>query len=311
MDILTQGDPDLKEHLKRREYLIGRMKEWETDRPEAWETALEKLNLKEETCDLTEKFHEAVHARFSFSSYLALNLENGVKDSIVIHHSTWLGIILLMGVFAILHRFAKVDILQLLPWFLGASCVVLLLMVVVSKVQHRRLSNLSNVNERPESHAAKEDRAKTWCEQVSTIHQRCSSETTMLQSLQVCLFLLSYCFARIVVDRNNWQNEQTFAQTLRTCAAYVLLFLVLAYFLPRLVPNFLAVTALPPFVDPKNLEILFSRLLDDHLDSQDSLEKQGVEACHDIVYELADTLGGRSQLYQPLSRQGCRDLEHV
>jgi len=52
----------------------------------------------------------------------------------------------------------------------------------------------------------------------------------------------------------------------------IVLFLLLAYSLPHTVPNFLAVTALPPYVDPVNLEFMIKQLLDDHMDTQGKLE---------------------------------------
>merc|ERR1719219_2654206 len=94
----------------------------------------------------------------------------------------------------------------------------------------------------------------------------------MLRLLQVGLFFLCYCFSRILVDVHDWQNDTT--TTLLFVAVAIVLFLLLAYSLPRTVPDFLAVTALPPFVDPVNLEFLFKQLLDDHMDTPEALERR-------------------------------------
>merc|ERR1719219_264563 len=124
----------------------------------------------------------------------------------------------------------------------------------------------------------------------------------MLRLLQVGLFFLCYCFSRILVDVHDWQNDTT--TTLLFVAVAIVLFLLFAYSLPRTVPNFLAVTALPPFVDPVNLEFIIKQLLDDHMDIQGKLE-HGDGATHmssyGMVSELAEILGVRSQLDQTLS----------
>jgi len=272
----ASGDRDLKKHLAWREYLITHMLKWKTERPEVFSRALNDLKIDPNASDSNQQFQRAVDEHFSLSVYLSLNLENGVADSIQINFPTWLGIGLLMGFFALFHRYASIDILALQPWFLGASCMLLLSMGLTLKLQRRQIMQFTDARMNPntslDSSASSEtsahsEGAKTWLQQMCTVHERWSSERMMLRTLQICLFFLSYAFARVLVDYHDWETR--FTTTLFTASAFTVLFLLLAYALPRTVPDFLAVTALPPFVDPVNLEFLFKQLLDDHMSSQE------------------------------------------
>lgn len=306
-------DGELKKHVAEREYLIRHMLKWKTERPEVFSQALTDLEINSDASDSEQQFERAVNEHFSLSVYLALNLENGVMDSIQIHFSTWLGIIVLMGLFALLHRYAKTDLIAVLPWFLVASCLLFAAMVVILHRQRRQLTKFTKDRMRLDTPGATNSEsgrstgsegAKAWLQQMCTIHQKISSEQMLLRTLQICLFLLSYAFARVLVDYHDWLNE--FTTTLLIFSAFTILFLLLAYFLPRTVPDFLAVTALPPFVDPVNLEFFFKQLLDDHMDTQAILkpsDRASQMSHYDVVSELAEVMGVRSQLDQRLSTQ--------
>jgi len=249
------------------------------------------------------------------SVYLALNLENGVVDSIQIHSPTWGTIIFLLAMFALLHRFARVSIVALLPWFIAAACVLLLSMVVILRLQRRQITQFTDTCmklDAPElltatsGMATGSTEAKTWLQQMCTIHQNISSERMMLRCLQVGLFFICYCVARLLVDVSGWKTN--FETTLLLVAGAIVLFLLLAYSLPRTVPDFLAVTALPPYVDPVNLEFLFKQLLDDHMDTHGKLENRDGDSRmsnYGMVSELAEIMGVRSQLdHRLFSRDG-------
>merc|ERR1712176_663081 len=100
-------------------------------------------------------------------------------------------------------------------------------------------------------------------QQKLTVHQRHSTEFLALRALQIVLFFMSYLFARTTGDVHEWEVE--FEWTLLVTLSFALLFAVLTDFLPKRVPSFLAVMALPPFVDDMNLEYFFRNLLDDHM----------------------------------------------
>jgi len=277
--VLTSGDRELKKHLVCRQYLIAHMLEWKTPHPQMFTRALNDLKIDPFANDSQEQFRRAVTEHFSLSGYLALNLENGVVDSTQIHSATWGAIIFLLAMFALLHRLARVSIVALIPWFIGAACVLLLSMVVILRLQRRQITQFTDACmklDAPEVMTATSGiatgstEAKTWLQQMYTIHQNISSERMMLRLLQVGLFFLCYCFARILVDVYEWQNDTT--TTLLFVMVAIVLLLLLAYSLPRTVPNFLAVTALPPYVDPVNLEFMIKQLLDDHMDTQGKLE---------------------------------------
>eukprot|EP00929_Paragymnodinium_shiwhaense_P020241 TRINITY_DN13553_c0_g1_i3.p1 TRINITY_DN13553_c0_g1~~TRINITY_DN13553_c0_g1_i3.p1 ORF type:complete len:323 (-),score=52.42 TRINITY_DN13553_c0_g1_i3:64-978(-) len=107
-------------------------------------------------------------------------------------------------------------------------------------------------------------------EEKPSIHQRYSTERSILRLLQVLLFLLSFVFARTVLDVEGWTHHGLV--TLLVTCLFALLFVSLSHFLPQLVPLFLAVMALPPFVDDDNLSFFFPQILDDHMQDEEVVE---------------------------------------
>jgi len=96
---------------------------------------------------------------------------------------------------------------------------------------------------------------------VKSIHQRLPTEMITIRVLQALLFVISYAFARTLLDVEDWNVRPT--NTALMACLFALLFAVLSRFVPKLVPLFLAVMALPPFVDDDNLTFLFPILFND------------------------------------------------
>eukprot|EP00746_Dinoflagellata_sp_MGD_P021662 gnl/MRDRNA2_/MRDRNA2_15056_c0_seq1.p1 gnl/MRDRNA2_/MRDRNA2_15056_c0~~gnl/MRDRNA2_/MRDRNA2_15056_c0_seq1.p1 ORF type:complete len:265 (+),score=47.39 gnl/MRDRNA2_/MRDRNA2_15056_c0_seq1:2-796(+) len=96
-----------------------------------------------------------------------------------------------------------------------------------------------------------------------SFHEKYETEVMLLRFLQVVLFFISYIFARTVGDFHDWKEKP------QEVGLYTLLFLflfaVLSHVLPKQVPLFLAVMALPPYVDDGNFKMLLS-VIDDHMD---------------------------------------------
>lgn len=89
-----------------------------------------------------------------------------------------------------------------------------------------------------------------------SIHQQFETQMMPLRILQIVLFLISYNFARTVADLHDWKVYTS--KTLLFSSLYVLLFSLLMSVLPSQVIKFLAMMALPPYVDEKNLEFFYS-----------------------------------------------------
>lgn len=72
----------------------------------------------------------------------------------------------------------------------------------------------------------------------------------------------SYVFSKVLFAFGEWWNN--FQLNLLRAAGYTILFVILAVLLPRYIPTYLAMMALPPLVDEDNLEKLLQVLMDDH-----------------------------------------------
>merc|ERR1712187_891429 len=88
-----------------------------------------------------------------------------------------------------------------------------------------------------------------------------SLEKVILRWLQGFIFMLAYGFARTLADLHDW--KEYFHLTLIYALIYAVIFAVFMVALPKYVPTFLQLMAIPPFVDEDNLAVLFSVLLDD------------------------------------------------
>jgi len=88
---------------------------------------------------------------------------------------------------------------------------------------------------------------------------RYSTEILALRLFQVLLFFMSYVFARTLLDVHDW--EHNFYFTALYCMLFVLIFAIFGHLLPKEVPRFLAIMALPPYIDGQNLAIFRDVLL--------------------------------------------------
>jgi len=76
--------------------------------------------------------------------------------------------------------------------------------------------------------------------------------------LQIFLFVLSYSCARTVGDSNDWRNRPV--EVLAVSSSFTVLFMLLGSVLPKSVPNFVALMAMPPYCDQQNVETFFNVL---------------------------------------------------
>merc|ERR1711862_837005 len=114
-----------------------------------------------------------------------------------------------------------------------------------------------------------------------------------IRVLQALLFVISYAFARTLLDVEDWKVRPT-VTALMACL-FALLFAVLSRFVPKLVPLFLAVMALPPFVDDDNLIFLFPILFNER---RHEVAVNEVRACptHTPLVEDVQARGSASVL---------------
>jgi len=294
----TSRDEELREYLCLREYFIHKVLLWRYSRPRIYANLKAKLGIPPDAPEVTLEEKEMIDKQikemmddcFAFSSYLALNVEKGVKDSIELHAGTWIAIIILFSVLALLYRFAQVNILDMMPLFVALALLLLLLMVLLTKWRLRAIQDhsqswlqdalnfpsestdgRSGVHTRPviprvTTASASASHFGTPVEESvigATLkgRGRFSPEMYINRFLQIFLFVISYTFSRSVVEFNAWKRHFEF--TLLLAAGFVILYLLLLYLLPSYVPVFLQLMALPPFLDDDNLKVFLSVLDDD------------------------------------------------
>jgi len=266
---LKAMDTDLAEHILWRRYFIDKMVRRLQKAPESFAPIINALGL-DPSSDVSEALQHFLDHEFSFGEYLALNVETGVCDSIQIHATTWIFVILMFVCFACGHHFRNISLTDMLPVFLGCMALVLALIRAlvwnslgtiekrVRKPPNRPSASDSPVHVRStgspgEPAPARPFRIGEW---MTRGHRR---EVVILRLFQVILFLNSYMFARTVLDFQSWMASPE-KSMLYTCL-FALLFVGIGYYTPKRVPVFLAIMAMPPHVNAGNLSIFFSVLL--------------------------------------------------
>jgi len=198
-----------------------------------------------------------------------------------VHSMTWLMVSLLFSIFAICHRLLLLPLARFTPFFIGFVFVILIgLWFVVRQRQQFIIEYVASQDEKIEGdeEGLREQRSLDFAEigrsgsnlqralgvlpfmggdqDKTSIHQRYETQMMPLRALQVILFLISYNFARTVADLHDW--EDYFEKTLLFSMLFVVLFGLLMAVLPSQVVNFIAMMALPPYVDSTNLEYFYA-----------------------------------------------------
>lgn len=279
---------EFRKYGRWRAYFILNVVDWRVRRPKLFKKIAERI-CDPDGCKSAEHFQDALDTHFAFSAYLSYAVREAAEDAIDIHKFTWFGIIALFFVFALLHRFAHTQLLSvLLPIFICAAFVLLFALRWIitralalveadgSRLQlHYTAADLGTIvmpcQGTPASSAAvdsgpvpKVSPTSTWASSLKateqeTFHEKHNTESWILRTMQVILFMLSYSCARTIGDPDGWRYHPE--DVLILLMAFFALFLLLAALLPSYVPDFAAVMALPPYVDSGNVEALF-RVLD-------------------------------------------------
>jgi len=275
-------DKDLQDYVCLREYLVVQVLEWRQTRPKLFKEVTDSLGMVNlpaedsmEVAILVEGMVKSqLEANFAFSSYLALNVERAVRDSIELHSGTWISIIVLFTAFALATRFSQVTMLGSLPVVVSLALLIVFTMVVVTRWRHKALAKVSKswMNAAMESRSI---RRSTWNggkDSPREAPERLRPESTWLATcqgrgswsvekftmrfLQVFLFVISYTFSRTLIAFKDWQEN--FEIQAPIAAFFAVLFMLLLFLLPTYVPTFLELMALPPFIDKENLAVFFA-----------------------------------------------------
>lgn len=287
-------DPDLKKHKELRIYLIENVLLANGSRTKLFNELVSRLEMDLKTLTKKQKIQRIrneIDERLSLSSYLAFNLEVGVTDSIEVHVTTWIGIMLMFATFALFNRFAKIEMVFIFPWFVGIGICFVLFIHLINMYQrgkiHRFVEDMRDeeIGGNDVDHVLTEggtpeaqpgigkgysanslykrsDTDALGPKEHRTCFERCLKERHVMRGLQGCMFVMTYALAETLADKHKWLEVPV--QNLVFTLVYFILFLAMLFILPAKIPVFLQVTALPPFVNRQNAEILLYVVLDDH-----------------------------------------------
>jgi len=283
-------DADMRKYVANDRYFLAHMEGLKYRREALYTELLDKLGIDREAEDAEGQFLSQIRERFSMSSYLALCVEKGVIDAIEVKVSTWGAIVVIFGIFAPLHRYTEFSLRMISAMVCITSSLLLFLMWWVVRCRQNHIHNSAVSEQRmsvsPTSNVGKtgslrehfgnngidarmmaagdsHSRDFSNSNQSLGVHEKVSTEDISMLVLQILMLLMSYTFARTFLDVHNWKTD-LFATGLLT-SVFAVFFAILSHMLPTSVPQFLAIMALPPFVDDDNLAAFVDVLMDDHI----------------------------------------------
>jgi len=287
---LIRVEPEFAQYLLWRDYFVEKVVQWRKRRPRIYLETLDRLGIDPQDPEANHILREEVEQRFAFSAYLATNIEEHMVHSIHLSQESWIVLLLLFGTFALCHRFNEVDLRVLTWFFLGVTVCLMLYMVWRVGKEKGKIKVFMNELQKKHDDKAKikreaYKRAKTLGMTYETLHEQemasvgrqasiqpdfqekvkthyRASDRYFMKCLQAGMFLISYVFAQHLMDFHGWQEFPQ--QTLLIVCLFTLVFITLTTTLRALVPTFLALMALPPYVDEGNLQRFLAVLVDDH-----------------------------------------------
>jgi hypothetical protein len=245
--------------------------------------------------------------RLSMSAYLAFNVESGVEDAIEVHVPTWMGIFFIFGTYCVLGRYAKVELSHYIPFFIFLCLLFVLLMHLINRHQHNAIRSFQKQQTEGESNFVEllaEDQANASSstdsmtttldqEQKRKWFQHAWLEKNLLRMLQIVVFFLTYTLADTLADKHKWKDR--FNDTLVFALVYLVIYIFMVAVIPRQLPIFLQLTALPPFLDEANLNMLLHVVLDDHVIEARKEESIGGSVSSGLAGSAASTQASSSQ----------------
>jgi len=220
-----------------------------TEEPAIFEDFLAFMGITPDDV-LDEEFLRNLVTHSNFSAYLAHSVRHCIMDMIEVKPITWMAVLVVFLVKVPLHRFLHVSHFDLNLVIFGLSLVVaLVVMCWVHKINTRFIASGRAVQCEESISTASATQAPG-----RTVHNRINTETVVLRMLQVVLFLLSYTMAREMASVHTWRTNPS--KTTVIVLSHLALLLLLALVLPREIPKFAALMALPPYVDRENVRTM-------------------------------------------------------
>lgn len=246
----------LKDFCLWRRYFVARVSQWRQKRPELFAELISLMGVSAESKDFDQQFEE----RLAFSAYLAVNLERNVCDSIEVNLATWLALMAIFMVTSIANRFLRVGLLQMTPIFISVAFGNLLGVRALLQRAERQLVNYM-------AGLSGDGRERSFGKRavpavLSHFNQRHSTELILARFMQGSLFILSYLFARNLLNFDAWAVLHP--MIIVSSLLFSVLFFFLAVFLGGQLPIFFALFSLPPNESSENVKVFFAVLQDEH-----------------------------------------------
>lgn len=178
-------------------------------------------------------------ATFPIWKYLRIEVRASVVQLFHFGWIMWLPVICLFVVFMCLHRFAHMSYVRIIGFF----GLVALLIIVGMSWYCKSITRMIQKEEPPEPGPKKR-----------SIHNELPTECIFLGALQFALFVICYGVARMICQSWLWELH-FWLVTCSTLGAISCAFLFV-YLVSPTIPNFLALQAIPPYVDDDNLKVM-------------------------------------------------------
>lgn len=253
-----------------RVYFVEGVLHWRQTRPELFARLLQHLGLDADDSHATELCRSYIERHFTFCIYLALHVERGVHDAITVSNVSWLMVLAGLVVLWILCRYLEVG---MWPFSLFSAALATLMLVGMKLVVRRQLRAIKIQGRRQAKEAAaaaegaEGEVEETTCPEAAgrpqvgmleLFSRRHHTEIAAFRVLQVFVASVTYNLARWLVDMEWWSADA--GRVLQRTSLFIVLYLMLFAVLPREVPKFLVVMALPPMMDNGNVNLFFDCL---------------------------------------------------
>jgi hypothetical protein len=175
---------------------------------------------------------------FPLWHYLRLNVRISVVNLFSLSWIMWVPVVICFVIFMLCHRYGHMGYVRIMTFF--GLC---LLGIILSMAW--RVSSATNVIQQGTEPAPTTKK---------TIHNTINTENVYLGSLQFALFFICYGVSRTICQ--TWMWELHFWPVLCLTVLAIVSAVLFVWLVAPAIPSFCAVMAIPPYVDPQNVQVM-------------------------------------------------------
>lgn len=243
---------------------VTQVMQWKLDKPEAFKKVITSMGFGPND-DITEaQLKSAFKGCFSFATYLAFAVREVCLDVIYLCDLEMASILAIKAFLLVVLRLAKKSHDDVVPVFVGLSIVVILVIFVLTEWIKSELAGKDTLRKfrrqtplRSSDDVAKRKSAFSITERASVFSHKVDVQLMIMRLWQCLLFFVCYSFAGSLISTAFYQDlghgETTAISTL---IGYFFVFGIFLVILPKAVPDFSIVMALPPFFGHTDQELL-------------------------------------------------------